>query len=48
MGQAATSQERALVRPLVGAVTGVPPAEVPDIALLLWGPLLRGAVVNAR
>ena len=25
-----------------------PPVEVPDIAVLLWGPLLRGAVVNAR
>ncbi|SCG47668.1 phospholipid/cholesterol/gamma-HCH transport system substrate-binding protein [Micromonospora echinaurantiaca] len=48
MGQAATGQERALVKPLLGAVTGTPPAEVPDIAVLLWGPLLRGAVVNAR
>lgn len=48
MGQAATTQERALVKPLVGALTGTLPAEVPDIAVLLWGPLLRGAVVNAR
>ncbi|MDO3705029.1 MCE family protein [Micromonospora sp. C28SCA-DRY-2] len=48
MGQAATGPERALVKPLLGAVTGTPPAEVPDIAVLLWGPLLRGAVVNAR
>jgi phospholipid/cholesterol/gamma-HCH transport system substrate-binding protein len=48
MGQAGTGEERALVKPLVGAVTGTPPAEVPDIAVLLWGPLLRGAVVNAR
>ncbi|MGC5019288.1 MCE family protein [Micromonospora sp. DT47] len=48
MGQAATGEERALVKPLVGAVTGTPPAEVPDIAVLLWGPLLRGGVVNAR
>ncbi|MFG3422634.1 MCE family protein [Micromonospora sp. NPDC049460] len=48
MGRAATGEERALVKPLVGAVTGTPPAEVPDIAVLLWGPLLRGAVVNAR
>jgi phospholipid/cholesterol/gamma-HCH transport system substrate-binding protein len=48
MGQAGTGQEQALVKPLVGAVTGTPPAEVPDIAVLLWGPLLRGAVVNAK
>jgi phospholipid/cholesterol/gamma-HCH transport system substrate-binding protein len=48
MGQAGTSEERALVKPLVGAVTGTPPAEVPDIAVLLWGPMLRGVVVNAR
>ncbi|MFC4147372.1 MCE family protein [Micromonospora mangrovi] len=48
MGRAGTGEERALVKPLVGAVTGTPPAEVPDIAVLLWGPLLRGGVVNAR
>ncbi|MEV0155188.1 MCE family protein [Micromonospora sp. NPDC050686] len=48
MGQAGTGEERALVKPLVGAVTGTPPAEVPDIAVLLWGPLLRGGVVNTR
>ncbi|MEV1289145.1 MCE family protein [Micromonospora sp. NPDC049679] len=46
MGYAATNEEKALVKPLVGAVTGIPPVEVPDIAVLLWGPLLRGAVVN--
>jgi phospholipid/cholesterol/gamma-HCH transport system substrate-binding protein len=43
---AATAEERKLLEPLLGATMGVPPAEVPDIALLLWGPLLRGAVVN--
>ncbi|MFI7606259.1 MCE family protein [Micromonospora sp. NPDC049366] len=48
MGQAATGEEQALVKPLVGALTGILPAEVPDIAVLLWGPLLRGGVVNAR
>jgi phospholipid/cholesterol/gamma-HCH transport system substrate-binding protein len=46
MGYAGTGEERDLVKPLIGAVTGTPPAEVPDIAVLLWGPLLRGAVVN--
>jgi len=48
MGFAGTAEEQALVKPLVGAATGTPPAEVPDIAVLLWGPMLRGAVVNAN
>ncbi|MEH0938959.1 MCE family protein [Micromonospora psammae] len=48
MGRAGTGEEQALVKPLVGAATGTLPAEVPDIAVLLWGPLLRGGVVNAR
>ncbi|WP_433085526.1 MCE family protein [Dactylosporangium sp. CA-052675] len=46
--EAGTQQERKLLEPLIGAATGVPPAEVPDIAILLWGPLLRGVVVNAK
>jgi phospholipid/cholesterol/gamma-HCH transport system substrate-binding protein len=48
MGYAGTAEERALVKPLVGAATGVPASEVPDVAVLLWGPLLRGAVVSAQ
>lgn len=47
MGSAGTAEERELVKPIVGAVTGLLPVDVPDIAVLLWGPLLRGAVVNA-
>jgi phospholipid/cholesterol/gamma-HCH transport system substrate-binding protein len=47
MGVAGTAEERDLIKPLIGAATGTPPVEVPDIAVLLWGPLLRGAVVNA-
>jgi phospholipid/cholesterol/gamma-HCH transport system substrate-binding protein len=46
MGYAGTAEERALVAPIVGAVTGTPAAAVPDVADLLWGPLLRGTVVN--
>jgi phospholipid/cholesterol/gamma-HCH transport system substrate-binding protein len=46
MGTAGSAQERDLVKPIIGAVTGILPVEVPDIAVLLWGPLLRGAVVN--
>jgi phospholipid/cholesterol/gamma-HCH transport system substrate-binding protein len=48
MGYAGTAEERDLVKPLVAAVTGTLPVEVPDIAVLLWGPLLRGGVVNLR
>lgn len=40
--------ERDLLRPLIGAATGVPADEVRDFALLLWGPLLRGSVVNVQ
>jgi phospholipid/cholesterol/gamma-HCH transport system substrate-binding protein len=47
MGYAGTAEERALIRPLVAVATGVSPDAVPDCADLLWGPLLRGAVVNA-
>jgi phospholipid/cholesterol/gamma-HCH transport system substrate-binding protein len=47
MGYAGTSEERDLVKPLIGSATGALPVQVPDIAVLLWGPLLRGAVVNA-
>ena len=47
MGYAGTAEERALIRPLVGAATGTDPARVPDVAALLWGPILRGTVVNA-
>jgi phospholipid/cholesterol/gamma-HCH transport system substrate-binding protein len=46
MGYAGTAEERALVRPLVAAATGVTPDKVSDFAASLWGPLLRGTVVN--
>ncbi len=47
MGYAGTAQEKNLVKPIVAGVTGADPAQVPDVADLLWGPLLRGTVVNA-
>ncbi|MEV4755877.1 MCE family protein [Micromonospora sp. NPDC049559] len=47
MGYAGTAEERDLLKPIIGAATGALPVQVPDIAVLLWGPLLRGAVVNA-
>lgn len=46
MGYAGTPAERDLIRPIVGAATGELPVAVPDIAVLLWGPLLRGGVVH--
>jgi phospholipid/cholesterol/gamma-HCH transport system substrate-binding protein len=46
MGFAGTREEQALIKPLVAAATGVPVTDVPDLAVLLWGPLLRGTVVN--
>ncbi|HEX5597666.1 MAG TPA: MCE family protein, partial [Micromonosporaceae bacterium] len=47
MGVAGTAEEQALIKPLVGAATGAPASEVPDVVVLLWGPLLRGTVVDA-
>ncbi|WP_426511333.1 MCE family protein [Dactylosporangium sp. McL0621] len=46
--EAGSADEQKLLDPLIGAAEGVLPAEVPDIAVLLWGPLLRGVVVNAK
>lgn len=47
MGLAGTAEEAAVIRPLVAAATGIPADRVPDLAILLWGPLLRGSVVSA-
>jgi phospholipid/cholesterol/gamma-HCH transport system substrate-binding protein len=47
MGLAGTQQEKALLKPLIAATTGTTPDQVPDVAALLWGPILRGTVVNA-
>jgi len=38
--------ERNLLRPIIATATGTPPEKVGDLSLLLWGPLLRGTVVN--
>jgi phospholipid/cholesterol/gamma-HCH transport system substrate-binding protein len=46
MGWAGTAGEAGIVKPLVAAATGTPVSEVPDLAVLLWGPILRGAVVS--
>ncbi|GAB3980216.1 MCE family protein [Plantactinospora veratri] len=48
MGTAGTKEEQNLLKPIIGAATDTLPVQVPDIAVLLWGPLLRGAVVNVK
>ncbi len=45
-GSAATASERAFLQPLLAPVMGMPAAQVPDIATLLFGPMARGAVVG--
>jgi phospholipid/cholesterol/gamma-HCH transport system substrate-binding protein len=40
--------ERNLLRPLVATATGTSAEQVGDLSLLLWGPLLRGTVVNLQ
>jgi phospholipid/cholesterol/gamma-HCH transport system substrate-binding protein len=47
MGSAGTSEEKDMIKPILAAVGGTSPSEVSDLAVLLWGPLMRGAVVNA-
>ncbi|BCJ29263.1 MCE family protein [Actinocatenispora sera] len=48
MGYAGTAEERAVVNPLVAAATARNVTDLGDITDLLWGPLLRGATVDAR
>jgi phospholipid/cholesterol/gamma-HCH transport system substrate-binding protein len=46
MGYAGTSTEQAVLRPLLAAAAGLPATDVSGADLLLWGPLMRGTVVN--
>jgi phospholipid/cholesterol/gamma-HCH transport system substrate-binding protein len=46
MGYAGTAEEQDMIKPLVAAATGQNVDQVGDIADLLWGPLMRGAVVS--
>jgi phospholipid/cholesterol/gamma-HCH transport system substrate-binding protein len=46
MGYSGTAEEQQLIKPLVAAATGQNVDQVGDIADLLWGPLMRGAVVS--
>jgi phospholipid/cholesterol/gamma-HCH transport system substrate-binding protein len=47
-GYAGTSAERSVVNAVAGPVIGVPAAQVPDIASLLFAPIARGAEVELR
>jgi len=46
MGIAGTAQEKATIKPLLAAASGTAPQDVSDLAVLLWGPMMRGTVVN--
>ena len=46
MGSAGTAEETAAMSSLLGPVLGIPSAQVPDLATLLFGPMGRGATVN--
>jgi phospholipid/cholesterol/gamma-HCH transport system substrate-binding protein len=45
---AGTKAERKAFNSLLGPLLGSPPASVPDIADLLWGPMARGNAVRLR
>jgi len=46
IGLAGSPAERGLIRAIVAAHTGTSADQVPDSAVLLWGPLLRGTQVS--
>jgi phospholipid/cholesterol/gamma-HCH transport system substrate-binding protein len=46
MGSAGTSEERDGLNSLLGPVLGMPSGQVPDLASLLFGPMIRGSAVN--
>jgi phospholipid/cholesterol/gamma-HCH transport system substrate-binding protein len=48
MGYAGTDDEKTVIKPIVAAATDTPVTEVGDLAVLLWGPLMRGAKVNVE
>jgi phospholipid/cholesterol/gamma-HCH transport system substrate-binding protein len=48
MGTAATAEEKAALKPILAAASGTAPEDVSDLAVLLWGPMMRGTVVNVE
>jgi phospholipid/cholesterol/gamma-HCH transport system substrate-binding protein len=47
-GYAGTADESAVLKSLLGPGLGVPADEVPDLGVLLVGPMARGAEVTLR
>ncbi len=48
MGYAGSDDEKTVIKPIVAAATDTPVTEVGDLAVMLWGPLMRGAKVNVE
>jgi phospholipid/cholesterol/gamma-HCH transport system substrate-binding protein len=48
MGNSGTAAEKAAIKPILAAASGTTPDDVSDLAVLLWGPMMRGAVVNVE
>ncbi|MGH3742641.1 MAG: MCE family protein [Micromonosporaceae bacterium] len=48
MGYAGTDEEKLVIKPLLASATDTPATEVSDLAVLLWGPMMRGAQVNLK
>lgn len=46
MGIAGTAEEQAFLKPGLAAAGGTDPGHVTDLAVLLWGPMMRGTVVD--
>lgn len=48
MGDSGTAAEKAAIKPILAAASGTTPDNVSDLAVLLWGPMMRGTVVNVE
>ena len=46
MGEAGTASEQAWMNALLGPILGRPARQVPGVAGLLWGPMVRGTQVD--
>jgi phospholipid/cholesterol/gamma-HCH transport system substrate-binding protein len=46
MGIAGTADEKAAIKPILAAAGGTAPEDISDLAVLLWGPMMRGTVVS--
>ncbi len=48
MGDAGTASERTGMNVLLGPIMGSPASKVPGVASLLWGPMVRGTLVDLK